>query len=68
MQGFKIRVLRLRQIRQEKQQTLYAAIRIVRLASPFKPLPAEVLGNHDRLEIIRTWRFERGIELNSGQQ
>ncbi len=45
-----------------------AAIRIVRLASPFKPLPPEVLGNHDRLEIIRTWRFERGIELNSGQQ
>ncbi|PCK09996.1 MAG: energy transducer TonB [Alteromonadaceae bacterium] len=35
-----------------------AAIQIVKLASPFKPLPKEVLKDADKLEIIRTWRFE----------
>ena len=35
-----------------------AAIQIVRLASPFNPLPPEIRKDHDILEIIRTWRFE----------
>ena len=41
-----------------------AAMRIVRLAAPYAPFsgdPAEF----DRLEIIRTWRFERGDRLSS---
>ncbi|MFZ5841474.1 MAG: energy transducer TonB [Pseudomonadota bacterium] len=37
-----------------------AAIRIVRLAAPFAPLPPEVRKNTDILEVIRTWRFEPG--------
>lgn len=37
-----------------------AAIRIVRLAAPFAPLPPEVRKNTDILQIIRTWRFEPG--------
>ncbi len=45
-----------------------AAIRIVRMASPFKPLPREVLEHHDRLEIIRTWRFERGDTLQTAHR
>ncbi len=36
-----------------------AAVRIVRQAAPFASLPAE-LGDWDKLEIIRTWRFVRG--------
>lgn len=35
-----------------------AALQIVKLASPFKPLPKEVLKDADKLEIIRTWQFE----------
>lgn len=34
-----------------------AALRIVRLAAPFQPLPAEILATTDILEIIRTWQF-----------
>lgn len=37
-----------------------AAIRIVRLAAPFAPLPPEVRKNTDILQVIRTWRFEPG--------
>lgn len=37
-----------------------AAIRIVRLAAPFSPLPAEMRKNTDILQIIRLWRFEPG--------
>ena len=36
-----------------------AAQRIVRLAAPFAPFTGD-LADIDRLEIIRTWRFERG--------
>lgn len=35
-----------------------AAQQIVRLAAPFEPFPAEIRKEADRLEIIRTWRFE----------
>lgn len=35
-----------------------AAIRIVRLASPFDPFPPEVRKKTDIFEIIRTWEFE----------
>ena len=37
-----------------------AAIRIVRLASPFAPFPDEIKKHTDILEIIRTWKFEQG--------
>ena len=35
-----------------------AAKQIVRLASPFPPFPDEIRRTADRLEIIRTWRFD----------
>ncbi|WP_137819319.1 energy transducer TonB [Pseudomonas sp. 2FG] len=41
-----------------------AALRIVRLAAPFSPFSGD-LAEFDRLEIIRTWRFERGDHLSS---
>jgi len=41
-----------------------AALRIVRLAAPFAALTGD-LAEFDRLEIIRTWRFERGDRLSS---
>lgn len=36
-----------------------AAIRIIRLASPFAPFPQEMAEQTDQLEIIRTWSFQR---------
>lgn len=36
-----------------------AAIRIVRMASPFAPFPDEMRKNVDELEIIRTWSFQK---------
>jgi len=36
-----------------------AAIRIVRMASPFAPFPEEMREDVDELEIIRTWSFQR---------
>lgn len=41
-----------------------AALRIVRLAAPFAPFSGD-LSDIDVLEIIRTWRFERGDRLAS---
>lgn len=35
-----------------------AAVHIVRLASPFRSFPKEIRKKADKLEIIRTWRFE----------
>lgn len=35
-----------------------AAIHTVRLASPFRSFPREIRKHADKLEIIRTWRFE----------
>ncbi|GAB6388540.1 energy transducer TonB [Stutzerimonas marianensis] len=42
-----------------------AAMRIVRLAAPFAPFSGELAKNFDQVEIIRTWRFERGDRLSS---
>lgn len=41
-----------------------AAQRIVRLAAPYAPFTGD-LADIDRLEIIRTWRFDRGDRLSS---
>lgn len=35
-----------------------SALQIIHLASPFAPFPPEIRKNTDKLEIIRTWRFE----------
>ncbi|QFT53158.1 energy transducer TonB [Microbulbifer sp. THAF38] len=45
-----------------------AAQQIVRLAAPFAPFPAEIRKEADRLEIIRTWRFEMtGFSTTAGE-
>jgi protein TonB len=36
-----------------------AALKIVRLSSPFKPFTAEMKKSVDKLEIIRTWQFQK---------
>lgn len=42
-----------------------AALQIVHLAAPFKAVPAEVMAGNDKLEIIRTWKFEiTGLSTN----
>ena len=38
-----------------------AAMRIVDIASPFAPFPANIRAQHDVLYIIRTWRFNDGV-------
>lgn len=35
-----------------------AAVRIVRMAAPYAPFPAELRATTDKLEIVRTWQFE----------
>lgn len=42
-----------------------AAVRIVRLSAPFAAFPAELKKEVDQLEIIRTWKFEKGDRLSS---
>ena len=42
-----------------------AASRIVRLASPFAPLPAEMRKDTDILHITRTWQFLSGNRLST---
>lgn len=42
-----------------------AAKRIVRLAAPYSPFTGELAQQFDQIEIIRTWRFERGDRLSS---
>ena len=42
-----------------------AAMRIVRLAEPFQAFPVELKKEVDKLEIIRTWRFVPGNQLQS---
>ncbi len=39
----------------------------VRLSAPFSPFTGELAANFDQIEIIRTWRFERGDILSSAQ-
>lgn len=41
-----------------------AAIKIVRMAAPFSPFPAELKATTDKLEIVRTWHF-RENQLSS---
>lgn len=41
-----------------------AAIRIVQMASPFQPFTNEMRRSTDRLEIIRTWKFENRASVN----
>jgi protein TonB len=36
-----------------------AALKIVRLASPFKPFSSEMKQSIDKLEIVRTWQFKK---------
>ncbi len=36
-----------------------AAMRIVRIASPFQDFPVEMRKKYDQLQIIRTWKFSR---------
>ena len=42
-----------------------AALRIVRLAAPFKPLTREMSKDTDILEIIRVWQFQPDYQLNT---
>lgn len=35
-----------------------AAIKIVRMAAPYSPFPAELRATTDKLEIVRTWHFK----------
>lgn len=42
-----------------------AAIRIVRLAAPFKPLTKEMSQDTDILEIIRVWQFQPDYQLKT---
>lgn len=42
-----------------------AAIKIVRLASPYEPFPDELKQNADILEIIRTWQFRKNSSLRT---
>jgi protein TonB len=42
-----------------------AAVDIVNMAAPFEPFPAELRGEVDILEIIRTWRFHEGDAFSS---
>lgn len=42
-----------------------AAIRIVKLASPFAPFPGEIRKETDIIDIIRTWQFRNNDQLFS---
>jgi protein TonB len=42
-----------------------AAIRIVRLASPFAPFPENIKKDYDELVITRTWQFQGGNRLTT---
>ena len=41
-----------------------AAVRIVRLAAPYAPLPDNITDRVDILHITRTWRFESALGVN----
>ena len=41
-----------------------AAVDIVRLASPYAPLPDNIRESTDILHITRTWRFEAAFDVN----
>jgi protein TonB len=59
-------VLKVEVLKSSGHRTLdQAAIRIVRMSAPFPPFPKELKNEIDRLEIIRTWRFEKGDILSA---
>jgi protein TonB len=41
-----------------------AAVRIVRLAAPYSPLPDNIADRVDILHITRTWRFESAFAVS----
>ncbi len=43
-----------------------AAIRIVRLAAPFAPIPSSI--REDQVEVIRTWNFIPGDRLETSAE
>ena len=43
-----------------------AAIRIVKLAAPYSPLPRNILEDTDILHIQRTWRFLNSNRFSGG--
>ena len=43
-----------------------AALKIVRMAAPYSPFPADLAATTDKLEIVRTWQFQEN-ELSSDQ-
>lgn len=57
----------IRILKSSGQKTLDdAAMRIVRIASPFQPFPVEMRKKYDQLQIIRTWKFSQsGASLDS---
>jgi protein TonB len=44
-----------------------AAVRIVRLASPYAPFPPDIRKDTDVLEITRTWQFTSGERVYAGR-
>lgn len=42
-----------------------AALRILRLAAPFDPFPAEIGANHDEIRIAYEWQFLGGVPAGS---
>ncbi|MEE4304240.1 MAG: energy transducer TonB [Wenzhouxiangella sp.] len=60
-------VARIRVLRSSGHDVLdEAAVRIVRLSSPFAPLPEEILREVDVLTITRTWQFSSSGVLRGG--
>lgn len=61
-------VQQIRVVRSSGHQMLDdAAVRIVRLAAPFAPFPAEIRKEVDILDITRTWQFLSNNRLFSGK-
>lgn len=44
-----------------------AAVRIVKMAAPFLPLPDNITQDYDEVVIIRTWQFLQGNKLRTKQ-
>ncbi len=42
-----------------------AAVRIVELAAPYEPVPADTLEGHDLLVIVRTWEFLQDSQVHA---
>ena len=60
------KVLEIRVLKPSGKKVLdQAAIQVVRRAAPYAPFPEEIRKNTDILEIIRTFKFEKGDYLSS---